>query len=225
MRKEVYILIGPASIGKTTYLKEIAFPSAITATISRDDIVDSISEKYGYTYNELFTFPPSDSVIGSIVPGFEKYGKVIETPEVARHVCSVSYETLDKVNAEIHHTYYGDFEKAVNSPDIQFITLDRVHMLRRERAIYFPYLKDRSNFFVTAVLFNFQDEDTLDVIEEVSEIRRRSIEKTGKFKTIPRDVQQRMINRYEEVSLVEGFDSILKVDTLPELRKFLNEKK
>ena len=221
MRKEIYILIGPASIGKTTYLKEVGFPVLETATISRDDIVDRISEKYGYTYNELFTFPPADAAIGSIIPGFEKYGKVIETPEVARHVCPVSYEILDKVNAEIHHTYYGDFEKATKSNDIRFITLDRVHMLKKERAVYFPYLEDRSKFYVTAVLFNFQDEDTLDVIAELSELRRQQIEKTGKFKTIPRDVQQRMIDRYEEVTLEEGFDSILKVDTLPKLRKLL----
>ena len=94
-------------------------------------------------------------------------------------------------------------------------------MLKKERAVYFPYLEDRSKFYVTAVLFNFQDEDTLDVIAELSELRRQQIEKTGKFKTIPRDVQQRMIDRYEEVTLEEGFDSILKVDTLPKLRKLL----
>jgi hypothetical protein len=223
MRKEIYVLIGPASIGKTTYLKEAGLPASETATISRDDIVDRISEKYGYTYNELFTFPPSDAAIGSIIPGFEKYGKVIETPEVARHVCPVSYEITDSVNAEIHHAYYDEFEKAANNPTIRFITLDRVHMLKKERAVYFPYLEDRSNFYVTAVLFNFQDADTLDVIAELSELRRQQIEKTGKFKTIPRDVQQRMIDRYEEVTLEEGFDSILKVDTLPILRKILKK--
>jgi len=221
MRKEIYILIGPASIGKTTYLKEVGFPSLQTATISRDDIVDRISEKYGYTYNELFTFPPANAAIGSIVTGFEKYGKVIETPEVARHVCPVSYELLDKVNAEIHHTYYSEFEKATKNPDIHYITLDRVHMLKKERAVYFPYLEDRSNFYVTAVLFNFKDADTLDVISELSEMRRKRIEKTGRFKTVPREIQQKMIDRYEEVTLEEGFDSIQLVDTLPKLRKLL----
>lgn len=222
MRKEIYVLIGPASIGKTTYLKEVGFPSLITKFISRDDIVDKVTDKYGYTYDELFLFPPADSAIGSIVPGFEKYGEVIETPLVAKHICPVSYRILNSVNSEIHHTYYDDFEKAVQNPDVQFITLDRVHMLEKERTAYFSYLENnRSNFYVTAVLFNFQDPDTLDVISKLSELRRKRIEQTGRFKTIPIDVQKRMIDRYEEVALIEGFDSILKVDTLPKLRKLL----
>lgn len=222
MRKEIYVLIGPASIGKTTYLKEVGFPPLVTKFISRDDIVDKVTDKYGYTYNELFIFPPADSVIGSVIPGFEKYGEVIETPSVAKHICPVSYSIINSVNSEIHHTYYDEFEKAVKNPDVQFITLDRVHMLEKERTIYFPYLENnRSNFYVTAVLFNFQDPDTLDVISKLSELRRKRIEQTGRFKTIPIEVQQRMIDRYEEVTLAEGFDSILKVDTLPKLRKLL----
>ena len=226
MKKEIYVLIGPASIGKTTYLKNINFPRELTSSISRDDIVDSITDKYGYTYNELFTFPPVDAELGSIVPGFEKYGKVVETPEVARHVCPVSYETLNTVNAEIHHTYYNAYEKAVNDPEISFVTLDRVHMLKKERLVYFPYLEGkRDKFYITAVLFNFKDPDVLDIISELSEMRRKQIEQTGRFKTIPRDIQQRMIDRYEDVTLEEGFDSILEIDTLPKLRELINEKK
>ena len=174
MRKEIYILVGPASIGKTTFLKEIGFPTEHTTSISRDDIVDRISDKYGYTYNELFLFPPADSPLGSLVPGFEKYGKVVETPEVAKHVCPVSYEILDTINAEIHNTYYDEYEKAINDPEIIFITLDRVHMRKKERVVYFPYLEGkRDKFYVTAVLFNFKDSDALDIISELSEKRRK----------------------------------------------------
>jgi len=222
MKKEVYVLIGPASIGKTTYLKNVGFPPEMTATISRDDIVDSITDKYGYTYDELFLFPPADSEIGSIIPGFEKYGKVIETPEVARHVCPVSYEVLNTINSEIHNTYYDTYKKALENPEINFITLDRVHMLKKERLVYFPYLEEkRDKFYVTAVLFNFKDPDVLDVISELSERRRKQIEQTGRFKTIPRNIQQRMIDRYEDVTMEEGFDSIIEIDTLPKLRELL----
>lgn len=222
MKKEIYVLIGPASIGKTTYLKNIGFPPEITDTISRDDIVDLITDKYGYTYDELFIFPPADSKIGSIISGFEKYGKVIKTPDVAKHVCPVSYEILNSVNAEIHNTYYNSFERALNNPETIFITLDRVHMLKKERLIYFPYLEvKRDMFYVTAVLFNFKDPDVLDIISEISERRRKQIEQTGRFKTIPRDVQKRMIERYEDVSTEEGFDSIIEIDTLPKLRELL----
>ncbi len=147
---------------------------------------------------------------------------MVETPLLAKHICPVSYNLINSVNSEVHHTYYEEFEKAVKNPDIQFITLDRIHMRTKERMSYFPYLeKNRSDFYVTAVLFNFQDPDTIDVISKLSEIRRKRIEQTGRFKTIPIEVQQAMIDRYEEVSLVEGFDSILKVDTLPKLRKLL----
>lgn len=222
MKKEIIILIGPAAIGKTTYIKGAGFNQEKLAIISRDDIVDKICDHYKLTYDEMFYFPPKDSVLGELVPGFEKYGHVIISPDACKHVSLLSYNTLNDINTEVYNTFYEDFEKATNNPNIQHVVVDRVHLRQDERALYFPYLqKNREDFIVKAILFNFQDPDALDVISKVSEIRKKEIEKTGRKKTVPLSVQQRMISFYVEPTLEEGFDEIIKIDTLPFLRKFL----
>jgi len=225
MKKEVYTLIGPAAIGKTTYIKNAGFPTEKLKVISRDDIVSQMCKKYKLTWDELYLFPPHDSKIGDRIPGFEKYGTVVESPELVIHLHPFSYDFINKINIEIHNSYYFQFDSAIKEASIDYVVLDRVHMRKEERTIYLPYLEsDRKNFFLTAVLFNFKDEDTLDIIEQSSEIRKQKmLETSGFFRTVPRIVQENMIKFYEEPTLEEGYDSIIHIDTLPDLRKFVAE--
>jgi hypothetical protein len=227
MKKEIYILIGPAAIGKTTYLKTIGFPINKLAIISRDDIVSQMCQKYKFTYDELFLFPPHDAKLGDRIPGFERYGTVIESPSLVKHLHPFSFDFINRINVEIYNAFYFQFDTAVKNPNIDYVALDRVHLRKEEREIYFPYLeKNRGDFFVTAVIFNFKDEDTLDVISKTSEIRKQKmLDASGFFRTVPRDVQENMIKFYEPPTLEEGYDSIIHVDTLPELRKFVENNK
>ena len=226
MKKEIYILVGPAAIGKTTYTEKAGFPKDKLSIVSRDEVVGTVSEKYNMTYDELYLFPPKPSVIGEYIPSFEKYGKVIYSPQIIQHLQQNSYEYINDVNAEIYYAFYNTFYASVRNPNKNCIVVDRVHMRKEERIPYFKYLENnRQDFVVTAVLFNFKDADTLDVIEQLSEIRKKEMAQTGRFRTVPRHVQENMIKYYEEPTLEEGFDTIIKVDTLPKLRKILNSKK
>lgn len=72
--KKMIVLVGPPSVGKSTWTNN-NFPDAYV--ISRDDIVDEVASKYGWTYDDMFATPPSDSKIGD---NDEKYGTVIEAP-------------------------------------------------------------------------------------------------------------------------------------------------
>jgi ABC-type polar amino acid transport system ATPase subunit len=113
MKKEVYVLIGPAAIGKTTYLKSVGFPESKLKIVSRDDIVLQMCKKYKLTHDELYLFPPHDSKIGDRIPGFEKYGIVVESPELIKHLHPFSYDYLNKINIEIYNSFYERFESAV----------------------------------------------------------------------------------------------------------------
>lgn len=223
MKKEIDVLIGPASIGKSTFIKDSNFPKDGLCVINRDDVVARVSEKYGLSFDDLYNFPPHDSTPGIFIPGKENYGRVIESPSVVKHLQPFSFEYLDSVNAEINYTFYNEFQTAIRRESVTNIVMDRVHMRSKERKIYFSYLEPfREKFTVTAVLFNFRDPDTLDVIERVSALRTASMIKSGgRFRTVPRSVQENMIKFYEEPTLDEGFDSIKLVDTLPHLRKLL----
>lgn len=221
--KEVYVFIGPASIGKTTFTNNSSLPKDKLSVINRDDIVSRVTEKYNLSYDDVYQFPPKDSTPGIFIQDKEHYGKVVESPDVVKHLQPFSFEYLNSVGAEINYTFYNEFQFAVRNPNCNFIILDRVHMRSKERKIYFDYLEPyRERFVVTAVLFNFQDPDTLDIIEKMSELRKEKMKTTGRFRTVPRSVQENMIKFYEEPTIEEGFDSILKVDTLPDLRKYLS---
>jgi guanylate kinase len=224
--KKIYILIGPAAIGKSTFIKnEMDFNGEPYVVISRDDIVDEICDRYDLTYDEMFFYPPADSEIGSLVPGFEKYGKVIESPDLVKHICPVSYETLNSINSEVYYRFKGELEHALEDDEIKHIVLDRVHMKKSEREYYFTFeaiKQHRDKFHITAILFNFKDSDTLDLIEELSKRRSKQIEEMGRKKTITREIQERMIKWYTEPTMEEGFDEIIEVDTLPRLRELVN---
>lgn len=223
MKKEIYILIGPAGIGKTTFLKSIDFFQDKLSLISRDDIVGEISLRYGMSYDDLYHFPPHDIQPGTYVAGFEHFGKAIPSPEIVAHLHPYSYQYLNEINAEINYRFYNEFNAAIRNPVLDFIAVDRVHMRSYERKIYFEYLdNNRQNYVITAVLFNFKDADTLDIIEKTAELRRQKMSETGRYRTVTRRVQENMIKFYEEPTKEEGFDSIITVDTLPQLRNFLS---
>ena len=229
MKKEINILIGPAAIGKTTYATDAFYGSKEFRTktyfiVSRDEIVQRISQSYSLAYDELYLFPPMDAEIGSYIPGFENYGKVISSPKLIQHLQPRSYEYINDINTEIYYAFYNEFQYAIRNKDIDYIIVDRVHLRKEERVAYFKYLRNREDFQINYILFNFQDPDTLNVIEQLSEIRRQRMEKIGgNFRTVPRHVQENMIKFYEEPTPDE-YDNLIKVDTLPSLRKLINKK-
>ncbi len=220
MKKEIYILIGPAAIGKTTWINSIGFPEKSLAIISRDDIVRDISTKYNLSFDDLYHFPPHDSTVGEFITGFEKYGKVIESPTIVKHLQPYSYQYLDSVNAEINFAFYNQFQYAARNPEISYIVIDRVHLRKKERTEYLNLLPtDRKNFYISAVLFNFQDPDTINIISKMSDIRTKKMKAAGgRYRTVPRKVQENMIKFYEPIQDSEEYDSIQHVDTLPFLR-------
>lgn len=223
MKKEIYILVGPAAIGKTTYLNNIGFPKDKLCLVSRDEVVADVSLRYNLSFDDLYHFPPHNATLGTYIPGFENYGKVIESPEIVLHLHPFSYQYLNEVNAEINYRFYNEFNAAIRNPNIDYVIVDRVHLRDYERRIYFEYLeKNRKDFFVTAVVFNFEDPDTLDIIEQMAELRKQNLIQSGqRTRTVKRKVQENMIKFYEPLKLEDGYDAIAKIDTLPGLRKFL----
>ena len=57
-KNKMIVLVGPPSVGKSTWIKS-NFPDAYI--ISRDDIVDLVSINYGWTYDDMFATPPEDA--------------------------------------------------------------------------------------------------------------------------------------------------------------------
>lgn len=77
MGKKIYVLVGPPSIGKTTWAKK-NFDNASPYMINRDDVVVASASAQGRIYDYLFVRPPSSVKLGEYDT---KYGEVVCSPE------------------------------------------------------------------------------------------------------------------------------------------------
>lgn len=178
----IYLLIGPPSIGKSTYIKS-AFDPSNTVIISRDDIVQDVALSHGLTYDDLFEFPPKDTPVGILVPGYEKFGETIPTNDRLKHISPTSYSNIVDINKTANDQLKNKFDSALSSG--KNIAVDMTNMRKISRKDFISQAKSQNeNIKTIAVIFNFQDPDTLDVLNKVAERRRIEDLKKGLKKTI-----------------------------------------
>jgi hypothetical protein len=65
-KKKLYVLVGPPSIGKSTWIQS-TFGSEKPYIISRDDIVDQVASSMGLTYDDMFSGSPDIKEANDII--------------------------------------------------------------------------------------------------------------------------------------------------------------
>jgi len=206
------VLVGPPSVGKSTWIKS-NFPEAYI--ISRDDIVDLVSINYGWTYDDMFATPPEDAKIGD---EDEKYGKVIESPSWMTWPDTV-FDKVFEAN--------GNVQKLMNTrisnahPSGKDIIVDMTNMSANSRKSAMKAIEgNEDEYHKVAVDFKFKGGE--EVIKKVAQKRAESAKRMGKSKTIPPSAFEKMFSSYESPSTSEGFDEIKSVDNIEILKKSLN---
>jgi len=215
--KKIYVLVGPPSVGKSTWIKSLDTNNIIV--INRDEIVEEVAEKNGLTYDEMFLTPsPETSEIGDVDP---KYGEVVEAPP---HMpwTKLVYSRLLKINGYIHYLLTTRIEQAVNSG--KDIVVDMTNMNKGSRKRALKFLGDKSDEYMKiAVVFKFQGSE--DIIKKVANIRAQQYKDAGKSKTIGDEVFDMMFKSYEEPTTEEGFDDIIYVDSIKHLERVIKNSK
>jgi len=206
------VLVGPPSVGKSTWIKS-NFPEAYI--ISRDDIVDLVSINYGWTYDDMFATPPEDAKIGD---EDEKYGKVIESPSWMTWPDTV-FDKVFEAN--------GNVQKLMNTrisnahPSGKDIIVDMTNMSANSRKSAMKAIEgNEDEYHKVAVDFKFKGGE--EVIKKVAQKRAESAKRMGKSKTIPPSAFEKMFSSYESPSTSEGFDEIKSEDNIEILKKSLN---
>lgn len=208
-RRIIYVLIGPPAIGKSTWINNMTDPSN-TFVVNRDDIMDAVSSSLGWTYDDLYVFPPLDANIGDVD---EKYGEVIPAPEFMHWRKTVFNKVLE-ANIKITEILHKTLEEAKHSH--KNIVLDLTNMNLRERLDLLNRTELPGDIRI-AVIFKFKGKEKL--IQAVANKRAEAAKRMGKSKTIPPESIYRMINRYEPPSPKEKFDKIIYSDTTEQLKK------
>ena len=206
MNKNLYILVGPPSVGKSTWIKNnISNPYII----SRDDIVEAVAEEYGLTYDDLFASPKPDDEVGSEHP---KYGKVIDSP-AWMPFNKLSYEKIAQANKDVLDRFE---ERVLNSKDSNNVVVDMTNMGVKPRANILNKLSSiLDGYKKIAVVFNFKGGE--EIIKQMAQRRSDEYKSIGKSKTIPPHVFDNMFKNYQEVTPEEGFDDIINVDNIPSM--------
>ncbi len=212
--RKIYVLIGPPSVGKSTWIKN-TFADIQPYVISRDDIVEQIADNLGWTYDDLFVAPPQGSQLGDYD---EKYGEVIKSPSYMSWQ-PLSFSKVLEANNQVHVSFTKRVSSAVNSG--KDIVVDMTNMTAGARKNALKAIEGNENLFEKiAVVFPFQGAE--DVIIDVARKRAEAAKRMGKSKTLPDSVMRKMFASFQDVSPEEGFDKVVQQDNR-ELLSTLNE--
>lgn len=214
-KRKIYVLVGPPSVGKSTWIKN-TFGSIQPYIISRDDIVEQISDNLGWTYDDLFVAPPQGSQLGDYD---EKYGEVIKSPSYMSWQ-PLSFSKVLEANNQVHVSFTKLVSNAVNSD--KDIVVDMTNMTAGARKNALKAIEGNENLFEKiAVVFPFEGAE--EIIIDVARKRAEAAKRMGKSKTLPDSVMRKMFASFQNVSPEEGFDKVIQQDNR-ELLSTLNEK-
>ena len=208
---KIFILVGPPSVGKSTWIRNYdLFKEESPYIISRDDIVEKVAKEYGFTYDDLFKNPTEDKEIGYEHP---TYGKVIASPPWMKFSNTV-YDKVLKANTDVFNKLEQKFKGAEGH---KYVVVDMTNMTSGARGAMLNKLTPLlPNHEKIAVVFNFKGGEEL--IKKIAQKRAEEYKDMGKSKTIPPEAFDRMFKSFQEVTGEEGFDDIINVDNLDLLK-------
>jgi len=215
--KKIYVLVGPPSVGKSTWIKK-TFVDIKPYIINRDDLAEKVAGEYGWTYDDMFIVPPVDSNEGDVS---DKYGTVVPAPAYMSWpgAPKLVYDKVVEANGKVQSLFT---QRVAGSKGQDNIVVDMTNMNAGARKGALKAIEGvEGEYHKVAVVFNFKGAE--DVIKKVAAKRAEEAEKMGKSKTISSDVIDRMIKNYAEVSPEEGFDEVVNIDNTEELRKVISD--
>ena len=215
--KKIYVLVGPPSVGKSTWIKK-TFGDIQPYIINRDDLAEKVAEECGWTYDDMFIAPPQDSNEGDVS---DKYGSVVKAPKSMSWPGEpkLVYDKVVEANSKVQSLFN---QRVMGAKGQDNIVVDMTNMNAGSRKGALKAIEGQEGvYYKIAVVFNFKGAE--DIIKKVAVKRAEEAKKMGKSKTISSDVIDRMIKNYQEVSPEEGFDEVVNQDNTEELRKVISD--
>jgi hypothetical protein len=211
-KKKLYVLVGPPSIGKSTYIKN-ELRGIKPYIINRDDLAEKVAQTYGWTYDDMFTQVPADAKEGDTN---EKYGTVVKSPSYMTWA-PLSYDKVLEANNKVVDLFNQRVQQAKGEPNI---IVDMTNMTAGARKGALKAIEGAEDeYHKVAVVFNFEGAE--DIIKKVGAKRAEQAKLDGKSKTISPEVFDRMFKSFQKVTSDEGFDEVISYDNIANLKKSL----
>ena len=214
-RKKIFVLVGPPSVGKSTWINN-TFTEEAPYVINRDDIVEKIASSYGWTYDDLFV-PPSEGAREG--DSDEKYGTVVQSPPYMTWQ-PLSYNKVMEANNAVHELFLQRVAGA--APSGQDIVIDMTNMNAGARSGALKAVESAAEgeYEKIAVVFKFEGAEA--IIKKIAAKRAAQAKEEGKSKTIPPEAFDRMFSSFQKVDAGEGFDQVVSVDNREMLQQLAN---
>ena len=214
-KKSIFILVGPPSVGKSTWIKN-TFGDISPYIISRDDTAEAVAEQLGLTYDDMFVLPPEGSKIGDIDP---KYGTVVQSPDSMKW-SPTQYDKVVKANEKINGWLYKKIKQADASGKDIVVDMTNMTIRARKRALEAIEGKE-SEYKKVAVVFETSGAE--DIVAKNAARRSEITKAAGRPKTVPPEQVYKMLATFQAIASEEGFDEVVSVDNRAELKKIVND--
>lgn len=213
-KRKLFVLVGPPSVGKSTWIANTFAGKESPYIISRDDIAELVAAEYGWTYDDMFVNPPKESPIGE---HSEKYGTVVKAP----HWMNWTKTAFDKVlaaNSQVQKKFDAKVNAAQSTNKDVVVDMTNMNSSSRKRALNMI----QGNVEKIAVVFEFKGSE--EFIKRIAEKRAEVAKQMGKRKTVSGSVIDDMMSKFSYPTKAEGFDEIISVDNRDKFEKWLNDK-
>lgn len=212
-KKKIYVLVGPPSVGKSTWIRQNAADAYV---VSSDEITIQVARERGMTYDDMFDYPPQPtnrdgSPNASFDPSYvhPKWGEIIDQQLAWKKWMPKAYRKVNDAEVEVQKRIEQRYANATSAGTD--IVLDLTNMNKNSRKFAIQKLGDISNFDLVAINFDWNND--VDFLKKSSAERsQREFEETGMKKTIPPAAFDRMIGGYERPAEEEGFTDVRDVD-------------
>ena len=218
---KLVFLIGPPSVGKSYWLEHEGPKHGIENPyiISMDEMTDKIGDLHNFDYDEMFAKPEQpetwDKEEEKMIPNpkytetqyHDKFGGLVDQPFDWKTWEPKAWKHVAKAQVEAMQAHDNVIAAATASG--RPIVVDMTNMSSSRRKGLVSEI-DAPNHELIAVVFDWNN-DVQYLKDMAAERSRKRFEKTGRKKTIPADVIDRMVDNYEPPSEEEGWDKIIHV--------------
>jgi len=238
--KNLYVLIGPPAVGKTSWIqKNIEEKNEPFIVISRDQIIeDQIFPKYKLANKELYTVvPPKDAIVGEVIKGKERFGKVIQDSKgrkAFKYILEANQEVEKQIQKQVQAALSKKREGAYN------IVIDAINGTDSERKRAINLVANRPEYKKIAVYFEFEpyrkeiearaDTRAKELKKQFGSLFSREVTSSDYDKIMPRITRPHSSEGFDEIESYDSFKGVKTATMQPTaesltlgFRKFLNE--
>jgi len=219
---DMFVLIGPPSIGKSTWISENV-PDAYI--VSSDEVTESVAASHKMSYDDMFEYPQQPTLrSGDPNPAFNRneihplFGKVVEQGIEWKKWLPYAYEKVNAAEIQALDKLEQVKKDAKFSGKPIVIDMTNMNVGTRKRIIDEMVKYTGMNLRKIGVVFEFEGAEQ--DIKNVAMSRNILKQMSGKGpKTIPDVAFDRMMGSYEPPAPGE-FDKVIHVDNRGKLKDF-----